>query len=150
MLIRPLADDPGQLELLAGWFHSEWHGFDHRSMEEVRAQLAENLNRGAVPITFLAYRGPEVVGAVSLDVSDLPSFDHLSPWLASLYVRPDARGAGIGSALVQHVQRFALSRGLVPLHLWTPGSTELYERCGWVTAERATHRSRPITIMRFS
>jgi GNAT superfamily N-acetyltransferase len=41
-----------------------------------------------------------VIGTVSLDFSDLPSHDHLSPWLASLFVLPEARGQGTGTALI--------------------------------------------------
>jgi GNAT superfamily N-acetyltransferase len=121
MTIRPLADSPDAVPLLARWFHREWHDFDGRSLADIEEQLAENLTRDSIPITFLAQSGSELVGTVSLDLSDLPAFDHFSPWLASLYVLPSARGVGIGTALVRHAQKFATSRGVKRIHLWTPG-----------------------------
>src|SRR6266478_657201 len=83
-------------------------------------------------ITFVGHRNSELLGSVSLEPSDLPQFDHLSPWLASLYVHAPFRGQGVGRTLVRHLQCFALSHGIGPLYLWTPGSTQLYEHCGWI------------------
>jgi GNAT superfamily N-acetyltransferase len=149
LTIRPLADRPQAISLLATWFHAEWSTFDGRSTEEIESQLIETLNRDSIPITFLALRDSAVIGTVSLDLSDLPSHDHLSPWLASLFVPPVARGQGTATALVRHAQEFAKLHGIGPLYLWTPGSTRLYERCGWTEIERTFYGSRPIAIMGF-
>ncbi len=145
--IVPLADHPGAISLLAAWFHAEWSGFDGRSEEIIEAQLAENLNRDSIPITFLAMADSMVVGTVSLDLSDLPTHNHLSPWLASLLVVPEARGRGIATALVRHAQAFAVLHKVPSLFLWTPGSARLYERCGWIETERSFYASQPITVM---
>ena len=150
MKICPLAHVPWAIPLLAKWFNREWQRFDGRSTSEIESQLTENLNRDSIPITFVAGDDLTLLGTVSLDLSDLPSHDHLSPWLASLYVRPRARGAGVGSTLVRHLEQFAVSRGFGPLYLWTPGTTRLYERCGWTITQRTTCHFLPITLMQFS
>ena len=150
MTIRPLADVPESIEILARWFHEEWQTFDGRSTDIIAAQLAENLNRDSVPITFVALRNSQLVGTISLDLSDLPPFDHLSPWLASFYVLPAARNAGIGTALIRHLQQFASAHGITTLYLWTPGSTRIYEHCGWRIFQRTTYNSHPITLLQFS
>jgi len=150
VIISPLAEVPEALEILAHWLYNEWHEFDGRSKELIEVQLAGNLNRDVVPITFVAQSDAQLLGTISVDVSDLPPFDYLSPWVASLYVVPTARGAGIGHALVRHAQQFATSLGFSPIYLWTAGSTRLYECCGWVAFERSTYNSKPITLMRFS
>lgn len=149
MTIDFLADYPEAVPLLARWFHTEWSEFDGRSKAAIEAQLKDNLHADSIPTTFVARSESEIVGTVSLDLFDLPLFEHLSPWLSSLYVLPRFRGAGIGTALVRHAQLFAWERALSPLHLWTAGPTRLYERCGWTVVERATYNSRPITLMRF-
>jgi len=61
--------------------------------------------------------------------------------LVSLWVRPQARGHGIGQALVQAVVSWARSRGISRVHLWVAENNDharlLYERCGFSpTAER--------------
>src|SRR5689334_20027726 len=128
MTISPLAHVPHAIPILAQWFHEEWNRFDHRSVAEIEDQLEQNYrNVDRIPLTFVAHTRDEIVGSVSLDLSDLPPFDHLSPWLASLYVTPHARSAGVGGALVRHLQQFAASIGIKTMYLWTPGTTQLYE-----------------------
>ena len=150
MTISPLADLPDAVQTLAKWFHEEWHAFDGRTIESIATQLSENLNPDSIPITFIAHRNEELLGSVSLDRSDFPPLDHLSPWLSSLYVHSSCRGKGIGCSLVRHLQNFALARGIGPLYLWTPGSTRLYERCGWVAFASATYGAQPVKLMKFS
>ena len=131
---------------MAKWFYDEWHTFDGRSIDQITAQLSENLNRHSIPITFVAHQNLEILGTVSLDTSDLPEFDRYSPWLASLYVHKAHRSRGVASTLVSHLMHFALSGGYAPLYLWTPGSTFLYDRFGWVEIARGTYRDKAITI----
>ena len=149
MTISPLVEVPHAIQRLAQWFYTEWHAFDNRSVAAIEAQLAQNLNLDCIPITFVAHTHGDLLGTVSLDMSDLPPFDHLSPWLASLYVQPEARSAGIGGALVRHVQQFASSHGISTMYLWTPGATRLYERCGWTVIEQTVYHRQRITLMRF-
>jgi len=147
VLISPLADFPEAIPIMAKWFYDEWHTFDGRTIDQITAQLSENLNRHSIPITFVAHQSLEILGTVSLDVSDLPEFESHSPWLASLYVHRSHRGKGVASTLVSHLKNFALSGGYTPLHLWTRGSTSLYERFGWAEISRATYRDKAITVM---
>ena len=147
MLISPLADIPEAIPTMAKWFYDEWHNYDGRSISQITAQLSENLNRNFIPITFVAHQSLEILGTISLDISDLPEFDSYSPWLASLYVHEAHRGRGVASALVSHLKQFALSGGYTPLYLWTLGSMSLYERFGWVEISRATYLGNAITIM---
>ena len=148
MEIRPLADVPAAIPVLAESFYTEWHSYDGRSRAEIEVLLRDSLNRDALPITFVALTGFEVIGTVSLDLSDLPSYDYFSPWLASLYVVPSHRRAGVGRALVEHIVAFAQERGISPIYLWTPGSTRLYKQCGWKVLGADVYSGRPITLMR--
>jgi GNAT superfamily N-acetyltransferase len=147
-MIQPLADRPEAIPILAQWFFLEWHSFDGRTVREIEDQLSQNLNRASIPITFVAVRNSELIGTVSLDLSDLPVCDHLSPWLASLYVVPECRRAGVGSALVEHLIDFAFSQRLPNLYVWTPGSTRLYEKLGWRLLQTSTYAGQAITVLR--
>lgn len=145
--IVPLAEMPAAVETLARWFQREWSGYDGRPVEEIAAQLGENLDRDRLPITFLAVRHGEILGTVSLDETDLPFHDHLTPWLASLYVVPAARGGGLATALVKHLLAFAEAQGVERVYLWTPGSTALYEKMGWRPLQKAICAGHPVQIM---
>ena len=68
--------------------------------------------------------------------------------LVSMWVRPQARGQGIGQALVQAVVGWARARGATRVHLWVTENNGrarlLYERCGFQpTAERQPLPSDP-------
>ena len=135
--------------MLAQWICNEWP-YEGRSRAETEAQLRENLNRDRLPITWVCRSGKELLGTVSLDLADLPLpvYEHLSPWLAALYVVPSARGRGIGGALVNHLLAFA-QRGSIPtIYLWTPGSTTMYQKCGWKILEATALAGHSITVMR--
>jgi GNAT superfamily N-acetyltransferase len=61
--------------------------------------------------------------------------------LISMFVRPQARGRGVGEALIDAVTGWARERDATSLHLWVTETNKharrLYERCGFsVTAER--------------
>jgi GNAT superfamily N-acetyltransferase len=68
--------------------------------------------------------------------------------LVSMWVSPQARGHGIGQALVQAVVGWARARGATRVHLWVTENNGharlLYERCGFQpTAERQPLPSDP-------
>ena len=62
-----------------------------------------------------------------------------------MYVRPRARGRGLGEALMAAVVGWAAGRRAASVHLWVTETNAparlLYERCGSLTGER--HRCRP-------
>ena len=77
--------------------------------------------------TFCAYRAGRLCATIALQGTELVGF----------YVRPGARGQGIGRALLAHLETFAAANGITALHLRsTPSALDFYSRCGW-RAERA-------------
>jgi GNAT superfamily N-acetyltransferase len=68
--------------------------------------------------------------------------------LISMFVRPQARGRGVGEALVDAVAAWATAKDAVSLHLWVTETNKpalrLYERCGFTTTpERQPLPSNP-------
>ena len=68
--------------------------------------------------------------------------------LISMFVRPQARGRGVGEALIDVVIGWARKRDATSVHLWVTETNSrarrLYERCGFsVTAERQPLPSNP-------
>ena len=94
---------------------------------------------------FLAYL-PEVGEPAGLVGGYQP--DEHTVELVSMYVRPGARGRGVGEALVATVIGWAGARDATGVHLWvTETNTQaraLYERCGFaLTGERQPVPSNP-------
>jgi GNAT superfamily N-acetyltransferase len=68
--------------------------------------------------------------------------------LVSMFVRPQARGHGVGEALIDAVAAWAKDQGATSVHLWVTDTNKpairLYERCGFtVTPERQSLPSNP-------
>ena len=65
-----------------------------------------------------------------------------------MFVRPQARGRGVGEAIIEAVAGWAIQNGATTVHLWVTETNKharrLYERCGFtVTAERQPLPSNP-------
>ena len=68
--------------------------------------------------------------------------------LIGMFVRPQARGRGVGKAVIDAVAGWATQQGASTVHLWVTetnkGARMLYERCGFtVTAVRQPLPSNP-------
>jgi GNAT superfamily N-acetyltransferase len=68
--------------------------------------------------------------------------------LVGMYVRPRARGRGVGEALIATVIDWAQARNAASVHLWVTETNKparlLYERCGFsLTSERQPLPSNP-------
>src|SRR5439155_10150697 len=101
-----------------------------------------------VPTTLVAVSEDDgLLGSVSLVLDDLPGFERLSPWLASLYVRPDRRGAGLGGRLLEAAVAEARRLGVHRLYLFTPEHEGYYASRGWSVVERASAGGQPVPIM---
>jgi len=68
--------------------------------------------------------------------------------LISMFVRPQARGRGVGEAIIDAVAEWARQKDASTVHLWVTETNKharlLYERCGFTaTAERQPLPSNP-------
>jgi GNAT superfamily N-acetyltransferase len=148
MHVEYLADRPELAAVLARWHFDEWTAlYPDWSCEEALAELRSHGGRGCLPTTLVALDDDELLGSVSLVTDDLPGFEHLQPWLASLFVRPDRRGRGIGGFLLERTVAEARDLGVTRLYLFTPRHESYYAARGWQTIERATAGVTPVAVM---
>lgn len=157
-----LADYPQFIPTIAAWIHQEWHSFYPSETEaQIAAELKTHLSRDRVPLTIVALdqalgkaAQPKLVGTVTLmhgKTEAPPEYADLSPWLASLYVIAEKRGAGIGRLLMQRALEEADRLDLPSVYLWTE-KIELmnwYQRLGWQTIAQAEFQQQTIQIMRY-
>ncbi|MFP5077126.1 GNAT family N-acetyltransferase [Rhizobium sp. YIM 134829] len=124
----------------AAWSESE--GF---TFEELKRDLACNLNGPGIPFTLVAHDGDAFLGTVSVIDDDLPVRPAIWPWLASLWVEPDARARGIGARLIhESLTRAAAYAPALHLHA-TADVAPFYEARGWTAVE---HEVNGVTIFR--
>ena len=145
--IAHLADHPHLIPTLTACLHAEFNHLTPAQLMISRGRrLAESAQRNGVPATFVAMSGATLLGCASL----LPysvSHRELSPLLADVFVMPDRRGQGIGSALVRHVVEFAAQQGRSKIHLFTTQSEAFYFRLGWHTFDHWVDRGQAYAMM---
>jgi len=103
----------------------------------IEADWRRRISRGG---TFFAYV-PEVDGNEPAGLVGAFQEKPGTVELVSLWVRPQARGLGVGEALVDAVIKWARARNATSVHLWFTEmnfhARMLYERCGFTpTGER--------------
>ncbi|WP_220448082.1 GNAT family N-acetyltransferase [Nonomuraea diastatica] len=75
-----------------------------------------------LPVTFVAVdEAGDVLGGVGLAPYDLEECRDRSPWIIGMIVRADLRGRGVGQALVDHLERWAVGRGVERMWVATDG-----------------------------
>jgi len=148
MRILPLAERPDLLGTVAAWGFGEWgHLYPEDDLGRWAEGLRANLATDAVPLTLVAVDdGGRPLGTVSLEAHDIDG-DPRTPWLASLFVRSEARGRGIGTALVGALEATAARLGTGRLWLFTPDRMAFYAALGWRAEETRDYRGQRITVM---
>ena len=146
MNIVTLTEQPHLAPDVAEWLLDE---FRHALSPTYDEQVAKLLAQKSPEETFVLFADNVPVGTASLVVSDLPSRPDLTPWLASVLVRPQFRGRGYSMPLVKHAERAAAASTTV-LWLYTWSAEPVYARLGWerVGLERDTDRNIEVVLMR--
>ncbi|MDE2364362.1 MAG: transaldolase [Hyphomicrobiales bacterium] len=117
MDIDDLRDVPAFFDIVAERIWSQWHAPRGVALAELRARLEENMRGDAVPKAFVAHAAGRFLGTISLIANDLAERPQYAPWAAALWVEPEARGCGIGNALLDSCVAAALNNGEKSVYL---------------------------------
>lgn len=153
MEIVYLADHLHYIPQLAKWHHGQWgHLNSAITLADREAGLRRKAAHRQIPTTLIAIEGDQqrLCGSASIVENDLTTRPELTPWLASVFVSPDFRNQGIGSAIVKRVMSEAMFLQIDPLYLITPNKQNFYRRLGWQPVEDVTYRNEQVTIMEWS
>ena len=70
--------------------------------------------------------------ATLVDDDELPDAPEPGPWLAAVFVKPEARNSQIGSELVTNVVDRARELGYQKIYLYTEHAEDWYRKKGWI------------------
>jgi GNAT superfamily N-acetyltransferase len=146
--IVTIADRPDLVPVVARWL---WDAFWRRwgyDLDHVTALVAGSTARIGPPQAFVLLVDGEPVGTASLVVSDLDQRPDLTPWLAGVYVAPEARGGGYAYDLVHAVEDAARAAAIPTLWLYTSRAEGLYRKIGWETVDSFDRNGELVPIMR--
>jgi N-acetylglutamate synthase-like GNAT family acetyltransferase len=146
--ISYLIEYPEYIPQLAQWLFEEWGSILAEGNPEARIKkLKAHMNRNELPIAWLAHANGQLLGTAALRVHDLEGREDLTPWLGGVFVAPEFRRSGVGSALCATVEDAARSRGIHTLYLFTLDKQAWYSRMGWTLLGPCVWHHRPGDIM---
>jgi GNAT superfamily N-acetyltransferase len=146
LAIEYLADHRDLVELIAEW---HWRDDGARTPPEFwrQAHAAEAVGRD-VPTAWVAFLDARPVGCVSLIAHNMDTHLELTPWLAALFVVPDVRGRGIGTALTRRCEGRAAELRHRALYLYTESAERFYARLGWERLTLEVYENEDVAVMR--
>ncbi len=145
-----LLEAPEAAPTLARWFAEEWapwYGPDGPG--DAQRDLAACSSRNELPICLLALNGDgDLLGTAALKSESIGSERGDGPWLAALLVAKTHRGLGVGTALVEAIEREARRLGFAALYTSTDSAVGMLERRGWQSFGSSVSLKGPVTIYR--
>jgi len=143
-----LKDKPEFLAQVALCLFNEWgYAKKANSVQAIEKRLLKEANLATVPTVLVASFNNAFAGVARLCHNDCADRAELSPWLASVLVKAEFRGLGIGSCLVEEVSQLAQELGFEKLYLKTENKVEFYKKLGWTVLSKISYEGVPTTIM---
>ena len=144
-------NDDQVLTTVASWSIDQWGAdFPEDSIDTYLDLYRESIaSSTGIPRVFVALNELEHPIATITFVADddLPDAVESGPWLAALFVLPECRHHGLGTALVHEVVQHARQLGYPALYLYTRDQVEWYEHMGWSVVRTARLSDHSVTVM---
>ncbi|MGC1549409.1 MAG: GNAT family N-acetyltransferase [Rhodanobacter sp.] len=134
---------------LAQLHYEEWgHLRPKESLVERTARLTQMCTATDMPSVVVGLESGRLIGSAMLIPKDgLLVENHLTPWLAGVYVKSEDRSRGIAVALIRHIEELARQAGHRAIYLCTDTYAAYYERHGYGTVETQEFLDEPVYIM---
>ena len=130
-----LAEHPHHWQTAAEWSFAAWHHeFPTDTVQTYLDQysLAASKPEKLIEIFAAIDSDDNLLGVATLvDDDELPDAPEPGPWLAAVFVAPDARKFGVGSALVERVVSQTRELNYSTLYLYTEHAQAWYRDKGW-------------------
>lgn len=132
--IRLLARHPDRAEQVASWLHTTWLEGVGVPFAHALHVVRQRMRRSALPVCLIALAmNGRTVGTVSLlTAKGRRARDAV---LSGLYVAPDWRRRGVGTALCRHILIEARRLHVRRVQLYAQRAAKLYRRLGFRAVE---------------
>ncbi|QTH13642.1 GNAT family N-acetyltransferase [Pseudomonas corrugata] len=123
-------------DLMAEWLYQEFsYEFTQQSLASWQHEFSAGQHDGRWKCLIATEQG-QLLGGASLADNDLPDRPELGPWLACVYIAPDARRRGLAAQLIEGICTHAREAGFSTLYLHTHSQSHYYAKLGWEEVER--------------
>lgn len=130
-----LAHHPQHSDTFAAWIHRQFH---YEYAEQPLADWQREFAAGQTNDDWkclIALDGDHLLGGAALARSDLAHRPDLGPWLACVFVSPEARGKGLAEQLIEGICDHAKANGVARIYLHTQDKRDYYAKRGWTLLE---------------
>ncbi|MCB8879603.1 GNAT family N-acetyltransferase [Acidisoma cellulosilytica] len=131
--ILPISDRPDLIPLITDWLWTAFWQDLGQDRAQTRDYVASGVSASGPPQTFVLLVDGSPVGTATLAVHDLAERPDLTPWLADVFVLPEARGFGYVGHLMDAVETACRDAGIATLWLYTHTAERIYAKRGWET-----------------
>ena len=126
----------------------EWKHFSPgKTLEDRIVKLQDMAKSEDIPFMVVAVDDGQLIGSAALALEDMQMRKDLSPWLASVFVKPEFRKNGVATVLVRHIENKAMRLGIKKLFLYTEHARGLYLKLGWSDIEQCGYMGVNVAIM---
>lgn len=131
-----LADHPQHSDTFAAWIHQQFHyEYAEQPLLDWQREFAEGQINGDWKC-LIALEGDQLKGGAALAKADLADRPDLGPWLACVFISPDARGKGLAERLIEGISEEAKTSGVASIYLHTRDKHDYYAKRGWAVLDR--------------
>jgi N-acetylglutamate synthase-like GNAT family acetyltransferase len=134
--VESLVEHPHHWQLAAQWSFEAWmHEFPSDTVQTYLDQysLAASEPKELIEVFAAIDSQDNLLGVATLvDDDELPDAPEPGPWLAAVFVKPEARNLQIGSELVTNVVDRARELGYQKIYLYTEHAEDWYRKKGWI------------------
>ncbi|GGO70799.1 GNAT family N-acetyltransferase [Bowmanella pacifica] len=142
-----LANRKEFIPLLSDWLieeWKEWYGITGPGDAESDLRSAARLE--TLPIGLVATFDETLVGYINLKHEPIEGYRDFGPWAGAVLVHPAARGRGIGTLLVQHLEDVARNLGYTSVYSGNRTHTGIMKRNNWLHAGSSLHNQELIYV----
>jgi GNAT superfamily N-acetyltransferase len=136
LTISDLRDRPEFAGDVADRVWRAWWQPKNYPLAHIERLVSDNLGSGALPFAVVGHDEKTFMATASVIVSDMEDRPQYTPWVAAVWVEPQFRGKGVGSAIVTRAAALAFERGFETVYLCAlPEKCGFYEALGWMLIE---------------
>lgn len=147
--IVDLRQAPEFLALVANRIWQTWWEADGYTLADVVTALEDVIKAVDHPFTLVAVRQRQFLGTVTSIMDDIGARPDWGPCLAALWVEPEARGEGLGEALMDAVSQRLSARGFERVYLSAkPKMRAYYLLRGWTMIDSDIDKDHQDVFMR--
>lgn len=111
VVITDLREVPQFADIIAHRAWNAWWTDSDMSQADYRAGLDQMIHNSGIPFALVAHEGGAYRGSVLVIDNDLDARPQYKPWIAALWVEPDARRLGIAGSLIDAARQVAEGLG---------------------------------------